>query len=173
MPPERKCDGGGGGDDVHQPALQTDTHRAETEAEAVHILTVDITIHISLSVPAPAPRCPLHMVSTISSERDSHEPSQRQCFPLLVARSMWRQPYLASGTLMKPWKGSASRLIMAPLSYLYPDVFTFVSPSAAHLHISLASYRPSPSITVSSDHRLVYVYVYTYAYANVNVLTLV
>ncbi|KAJ7905211.1 hypothetical protein B0H13DRAFT_2334156 [Mycena leptocephala] len=48
----------------------------------------------------------------------------------------------------------------------------FVSPSAAYLHISLAPYRPSPSITVSSDPRLVYVYVYTYAYANVNVLAL-
>jgi hypothetical protein len=47
----------------------------------------------------------------------------------------------------------------------------FVSPSTAHLHISLAPYRPSPSITVSSDPRLVYVYVY--AYANINVLALV
>ncbi|KAJ7899687.1 hypothetical protein B0H13DRAFT_1883773 [Mycena leptocephala] len=43
--------------------------------------------------------------------------------------------------------------------------------SMAHLYISLASYRPPPSITVSSDPRLVYVY--AYAYANVNVLALV
>jgi hypothetical protein len=58
---------------MHQPALQTDTHRVETEAEAVHILTVGITNHISVSVPAPAPRCPLHRVSTISNEWDSHD----------------------------------------------------------------------------------------------------
>ncbi|KAJ7922435.1 hypothetical protein B0H13DRAFT_2317475 [Mycena leptocephala] len=146
--------------DVHPPALQTDT-RAETEAEAVHTLTVDITNHISVSAPAPAPRCPLHMASTISSERDSHDPLQRQCSPLLIACSIWYLPYPASGILTKLSQGSASCLIMAPLSYLH-----FVSPSAAHLHISLASYRPSPSITVSSDHRLVY------AYANVNVLAL-
>ncbi|KAJ7841458.1 hypothetical protein B0H13DRAFT_2365738 [Mycena leptocephala] len=170
--------------DVHQPALQTDT-RAETEAEAVHTLTVDITNHISVSVPAPAPRCPLHMASAISSERDSHDPLQRQCSPLLVARSIWYLPYPASGILTKLSQGSASRLIMAPLSYLHPDVFTmygrdphptaidficcrFLSPSAAHLHISLAQYRPSPSITVSSDPRLVYVYALAYAYAYVH-----
>ncbi|KAJ7905209.1 hypothetical protein B0H13DRAFT_2334153 [Mycena leptocephala] len=175
--------------DVHQPALQTDT-RAEMEAEAVHTLTVDITNHISVSVPAPTPRCPLHMASAISSERDSHDLLQRQCSPLLIARSIWYLPYPPSGILTKLSQGSASRLIMAPLSYLHPDVFTmydrdphptaidficcrFVSPSAAYLHISLAPYRPSPSITVSSDPRLVYVYVYTYAYANVNVLALV
>jgi hypothetical protein len=33
----------------------------------------------------------------------------------------------------------------------------------SHLHISLASYRPSPSITVSSDPRLVYVYTHVLA----------
>ncbi|KAJ7847395.1 hypothetical protein B0H13DRAFT_2362509 [Mycena leptocephala] len=100
------------------------------------------------------------MASTISSERDSHDPLQRQCFPLLIARSIWCLPYPASGILTKLSQGTRR-------------LYHFVSPSAAHLHISLASYRPSPSITVSSDHRLVYVYVYAYAYANVNVLALV
>ncbi|KAJ7921807.1 hypothetical protein B0H13DRAFT_2318118 [Mycena leptocephala] len=102
----------------------------------------------------------------MSSGQDSHDPLQRQCFPLLVARSIRCLMYPASGILTKLSQGSASRLIMALLSYLH-----FVSPSAAHLHISLALYRPLPSITVSSDHRLVYVY--AYAYANVNILALV
>jgi hypothetical protein len=39
--------------------------------------------------------------------------------PLLVARSIWHLPYPASGTLTKLSQGSASRLIMAPLSYLH------------------------------------------------------
>ncbi|KAJ7871082.1 hypothetical protein B0H13DRAFT_2350092 [Mycena leptocephala] len=74
--------------------------------------------------------------------------------PLLVARSIWRLPYLASRTLTKLSQGTRR-------------LYHVVSPSAAHLHISLALYCPSPSITLSSDPRLVYVY------ANVNVLALV
>ncbi|KAJ7917623.1 hypothetical protein B0H13DRAFT_2322149 [Mycena leptocephala] len=81
-----------------------------------------------------------------------------QCSPPLIARSIWPLPYLASGTLTKLWKGTRR-------------LYHFVSPSAAHLHISLASYRPSPSITVSSDPHPIYIY--AYAYPNVNVLALV
>ncbi|KAJ7900841.1 hypothetical protein B0H13DRAFT_2664086 [Mycena leptocephala] len=102
------------------------------------------------------------MASAISSERDSHDPLQRQCSPLLIARSIWRLPYPASGTLTTRCKGSAPRSSL-PAPYVCVAL-------RSHLHTSLASYRPSPSITVSSDHRLVYVY--AYAYANVNVLAL-
>jgi hypothetical protein len=168
--------------DVHQPALQTDT-RAESEAEAVHMLAPYGVYHIQragfsrpfVNAVLPAPRCSLHLASTVSGERDSHEAFARQCFtshygPALIFTChtlLLTFPLLFTIKARRPyhvWQRPAP-----PCNIFHLLLVCVALRSSSAYQPSFVS--PSPSIPVSSYPRLVYVY--ACAYANVNVLALV